>query len=136
MTVGLLATDLAIPLHCVCYNSTSLFISYYPVGLRSNALAVSVHFFINFLLKAFLAHFPHLYLFWVLLANIPVVLAYFTILFLELSWSIYLFYSQGLFDRFFGLPRPNYYILPLITFRAYWPLSQSIEFTNSFPELL
>ena len=93
-------------------------------------------FFINFLLKAFLAHFPHLYLFWVLLANIPVVLAYFTILFLELSWSIYLFYSQGLFDRFFRLPRPNYYILPLITFRAYWPLSQSIEFTNSFPELL
>jgi len=25
--------------------------------------------------------------------------------------------------------------LPLIAFRAYWPLSQPNEFTNSFPEL-
>ena len=41
----------------------------------------------------------------------------------------YFFHSHGCFAKSFGLPRPNYHIL---TFRAYWPLSQPHEFTNSF----
>jgi len=56
-------------------------------------------------------HFPHLYLFWALLANIPVVLAHFIL------WAssahlllLYLFYSYGLFAKSFRLLRPNYHI--------------------------
>ena len=64
MTLSLLATDLAISLHCVCYNFTSLFISYYPMGLWADVTAVSTHFFINLLLKVSLVHLPHLYFFW------------------------------------------------------------------------
>ena len=48
---------------------------------------------------------------------------------------LYLFYSHGLFARFFGLSRLITTSLPIITLRAYWPLSQSIEFTNSSPRL-
>ena len=64
MTVGLLATNPAIPLHCVYYNFVFLFNSYYPMGLRANVPAVSTHFFINPLFRASLTHLPRLYLFW------------------------------------------------------------------------
>ena len=40
------------------------FISCYPMGLWTDTLVVSAHFFLNLLLKASLAHFSHLYLFW------------------------------------------------------------------------
>ena len=85
MTVGLLTANPAISLHHAYYSFISLFISCYLVGLWANALAVPAHFFINLLLRASLAHFPHLYLFWALLANILTVLAHFTTSFLELS---------------------------------------------------
>ena len=84
VSVGLLAVDPAISLHRACDSFTSLFISYYPVGLRADAPAMSAHFFINLLLRVSLAHFPYLYLFWALLANIFAMPAHFIILFLEL----------------------------------------------------
>ena len=77
MSVALLAVDPAIPLHCVCYSITFPFYFLLPMSLRADAPAVPAHFFINILLKASMAHFPHLYLFWALLANIPVVSAHF-----------------------------------------------------------
>ena len=92
--VGLLTTELAVSLHGVGHNFTSLFISCYPVGLRADASAVLAHFFINLLLKAFLAHFPHLYLFCALLANIPAVLAHFTTSFLGFPRPIYFFFTS------------------------------------------
>ena len=97
------------------------------------------HFFINLLLRASLAHFPHLYLFWALLANIFVVLVYFTTSFLGLPRAIYFFFisftpmgfllvSLG----FLGLITTS---LHFVTIWAYWLLSQPIDFTNSFPKL-
>ena len=68
------------------------FFSCYLVGLRADALAMPAHFFINLLLKASLAYFPHLYLFWVLLANIPIMLAYF--IFLRLPRLIYFLFTS------------------------------------------
>ena len=44
----------------------------------------------------------------------------------------YLFHTHGFFAKSFRLPRPNYHIF---NFRAYWPLCQPHEFTNSFLEL-
>ena len=64
MIVGLLATNPIISLHCIYYRFTSLFISYYPTGLQADVPAMLAHFFINLLLRASLAHFPHLCLFW------------------------------------------------------------------------
>ena len=110
MTMGLLAINSAIPLHHACYSITFLFNSCYPVDLQADVPIVPTHFFINLLLRASLAHFSHFYLFWVLLAKIPIVLAHFTISFLGLPRLIYLFYSYGLFTKFFGLFQPNYYI--------------------------
>ena len=72
-----------------------------------------------------------------------------------LYWLTFLLYQP---ISFFELPRPIYFLytsftpmgfllnhlvfldpittsLSLITFQAYWPLSQPNEFTNSFPEL-
>ena len=57
MIVGCLAINPAISLHCVYYSFTFLFISYYPVAFRVDVPAASTHFFINFLLRASLAHF-------------------------------------------------------------------------------
>ena len=74
------------------------FISCYPVGLRVDAPAVPAHFFINLLLKASLVYFPHPYLFWVLLANIPIMLAYFT---------------------FLGLPQPIYFLFTSFTLMGF-----------------
>ena len=64
MTMGLLATNPTIPLHCVYYNFIFLFTSYCPMGLRANVPAVSNHFFINPLYRDSLAHLPCIYLFW------------------------------------------------------------------------
>ena len=130
VSVGLLAIDPAISLHRTCYSFTSLFISCYPVGLRANAPTVPAHFFINFLLIASLTHFPYLYHFWALLANIPTLLAHF------IPWPIYFFFTY--FTSIGFLLNPLGFLdlittfLPLTTLRAYWPLSQSNEFTNSF----
>ena len=70
MTKGLLATDSTISLHRAYYSFTSPFISCYPMGLRADVPVVPTHFFINLLLRASLARFLHLYLYWALLANI------------------------------------------------------------------
>ena len=45
---------------------------------------------------------------------------------------LYLFYSHGLLLNLLGLLGPIIISLPLITFRAYWPLCQPHGFTNSF----
>ena len=66
------------------------------MGLRVDAPVVLAHFFIILLLKASLARFPHFYLFWVLLANIPIVPAHFFISFLGLPRPIYLFFTSFL----------------------------------------
>ena len=75
--------------------------------------------------------------------------------FFGLYWPTFLLYQP---ISFYGFPRPIYFLytsftpmgfllnhlvfldpittsLSLITFQAYWPLSQPNEFTNSFPEL-
>ena len=113
-SVCLLAIDLAISLYCACYCFSSLFISCYPVGLQAYAPTVLAHFFINLLLRAFLAYFPYLYLFWALLATF--LLCQPISLFHSQASSTHLlllclFYSHRLFARSFGLPRPNYHIL-------------------------
>ena len=114
MTVGLLTVDPAVLLHHACYSFTSLFISGYPVGLWADAPAMLAHFFINLLPSASLAHFPHLYFFWALLANTLVVPVHFTTSFLRFSRLIYFFFTSftflSFFARFFELPRPHYHI--------------------------
>ena len=106
--VGLLTIDSAISLHRACYSFTSFFfISCYPMGLRADVPAVPAHFFINLLLKASLAYFPHLYLFWVLLANIPIMLAYFI---------------------FLGLPQPIYFLFTSFTLMGF--LVDLLSFLN------
>ena len=139
MTVGLLATDPTISLHRACYNFNSFFISCYPIGLWADTPAVPTHFFINLLLRASLAHYPHLYLFWALLPNIPAMPTHFTTSFLEIPRPIYSFFTSftpmGFLLNSLGFLSPITTSLPLITFRAYWPLSQSNEFTNSFSRL-
>ena len=139
MTVSLLATDYTISLHRACYNFTSLFISCYPMGLWVDTPAVPAHFFINLLLKASLAHFPHLYLFWALLPNIPTMPTHFTTSSLRLPRPIYSFFTSftlmGFLLDSLGFLGPITTNLPVITFQAYWPLSQPNEFTNSFPRL-
>ena len=138
VSMGLLAIDLAISLHRAYYDFASPFISCYPMGLQADSLAVPTHFFINLLLRASLAHFSRLYLFWALLANIPAVPAHFTT-FLGLPQSIYFFFTFFTPMRFllnsFGFLDLIITFLPLITFRAYWRLSQPNEFVNSFPGL-
>ena len=126
-SMGLLAIDPTISLYRTCYSFTFPFTSYYLVNLWVDVFAVPAHFFSNLLLRASLAHFPHLYLFRALLANIPTVSAYFTTLVLGLPRPIYFFFTfftpmSFLLDSldFLG---PITTSLPLITFRAYWPLS-------------
>ena len=81
----------------------------------ADAPTVPAHFFINLLLRASLAHFPYLYLFWALLANILIVPTHLIISFLRLPWPIYFSYTSftlmGFFVRSSGLSRPNYHIL-------------------------
>ena len=64
------------------------------MGLWVDTFTVPTHFFINLLLRASLAHFPHLYIFWALLANIPAVPAHFTTSFFGLSCPIYFFFTS------------------------------------------
>ena len=103
--------------------SLPLFYFLLPVGLWADTPAVSVHF-------------SHLYLFWVLLANILAVLAHF--ISRACSAHLLLFTYFTLIDF---LLNPLDFLSPistslhLITFRTYWPLSQPNEFTNSFPRL-
>ena len=81
------------PLGWESYHDTSLFLLYYylsfisllPMGLRANAPVEPVHF-------------SHLYLFWALLVNIPIVLA---ISFLRLHRLIYFFFTSFTFMGFF-----------------------------------
>ena len=126
------------PLGWESYHDTSLFLLYYylsfisslPVGLRANAPAEPVHF-------------THLYLFWALLVNIPIVLAHFISqassahLFL-----FYLFYFHGLFSKYSGFPWPNYhsfnsyYFSGLLAFKlTQWShfLGFLYPFTSSLP---
>ena len=139
ISMGLLAIEPTISLHCAYYSFTSFFISCYPMGLQANAPTAPTHFFIHLLLRASLAHFSHLYLFWALLANIAAVPTHFTTSFLEFPWLVYFFFTyftlMGLFLDSLGFLGPITISLSLITFWAYWPLSRPIEFTNLFPEL-
>ena len=45
---------------------------------------------------------------------------------------LYLFYSHGLLLNLLGFLGPTTTSLPLISLRAYWPLSEPYGFTNSF----
>ena len=89
--VGLLATNPVTSLHHVCCSYTLPFTSCYPVNSWTN---VPIHFFVNPLLRASQAHFLHLYLFLILLANIPAVPAHFIISFLGLSQLIYSLFTS------------------------------------------
>ena len=137
--MGLLAIDPAISLRRPYYDFASPFISCYLVGLQADSLAVPTHFFVNLLLRASLAHFSRLYLFWALLANIPTVPTHFTTSFLGLSQPVYFlltsFTFMGFLLDYLDFPCPITISLPFITFWAYWTLSRPIEFTNSFLEL-
>jgi len=139
MIVSLLTTDPTILFRRACYTFTSLFTSYYPVGLQVDVLAMLTHFFINLFLKASLAHFPHLYLFWACWPTFLTCQPIFTNLFLGLPQPICSFFTSFTLMRFLlnslSFLGPITTSFPLITFRAYWPLSQPIGFTNSFPRL-
>jgi len=93
------------------------------VGSQADAPVVLAHFFINLLLRASLAHFPHLYLFWALLASIPAMPTHFIISFLELPHPIYFFFTSFILVGFLidplGFLGPITTSLPLLTFRAY-----------------
>ena len=90
-------------------------------------------------------HFPHLYLFWALLGHIPAMPSHFipwasSAHFIPQASSIhflllYLFYSHGIFLNHLSFHGPITTSLHHITFRAYWPLCQPHEFTNSFLRL-
>ena len=96
------------------------------MGLRANVSTVPVHF-------------PHLYLFWALLANIFAVLVYFATSFLGLPRAIYFFFisftPMGFLLVSLGFLGLIITSLHFVTIWAYWLLSQPIDFTNSFPEL-
>jgi len=90
------------------------------MGLQADVSAVPVQF-------------SHPYLFWALWANIPAVLAHF----IPRASSahlllLHLFYSHRFLLNPLGFLGPTTTSLPLITLRAYWPLSQPNGFTNSF----
>ena len=158
MSLGLLARDLAMPLHCSCYIITFLLFPYYLWAFGLMVLPVYFpHFYLFWVLLAnilvVLAYFPHPYLFWALLANIPTVPAYFPYPYLfwallaniatvptpfiprasstHLLFFFYIFYSHKLLLNPLNFLDPIITSLPLITFWAYWLLSQPNEFTNS-----
>ena len=122
-SMGLLIIDPAISLYRAYFNFTFPSTSCYPVNLWADISIMPIHFFINFLLKVLLAHFPHLYLFWALLANIPTVPTHFTTSFLGLPRSIYLFFTSftliGFLLDSLSFLSPITTFLPLITFRHY-----------------
>ena len=105
------------------YHYLSLFYFLLPVCLRADTPTMPVHF-------------PYLYLFWVLLANIQLCQHN---SFIGFPRPIHFFFTSftlmGYLLNCQGFLGPITTSLPLITFRAYWPLSQPNEFTNSFPGL-
>ena len=118
-----LANDPTMPLHCTCYENTSLLLRCYlwAYGLK----LLPVHFLHSFFFWALLASIPpgpthsipwassaH-FLPWVSLANfIPQAsLAHFLLPFL--------FHSHGFLLNPLGFPSPIITSLPLITFQAY-----------------
>ena len=124
VSVGLLAGDPTRPLCCFCYIITSLsFIFYYPCayGLILLPCQSTFHIFTSFgfcwptFNCASTIHSSGF-------------LVPFTSFFTSFTLMSYLLNCWG----FLG---PITTSLPLITFRAYWPLSQPNEFTNSFPGL-
>ena len=114
-----LAINPAMSFHCVCYNFVFLFISYYLVGLRADVPTVSTHFFINPLLRAFLVHFPRLYLFWAcwptFLPCQPVLPLYSLGFLGQFTSSTPLFTPMGLLLNSFGFLGHFTTSLPLIT---------------------
>ena len=118
-----LAIALAMPLHSSCYNITYLFALLLLLGLWAEPFAMSI----SYIIPSFGLTTQHSR--W---AN-----PFRTLGFLGPFHSLgvahfilpYFFHAHGFFAKSFGLPRPNYHIL---TFRAYWHLSQPHEFTNSF----
>ena len=143
-----LATNLVISLHCVYYNFAFLFISYYPVGLRADVLAISTHFFINPLLRASLAQFPLLYLFWaywlIFLPCQPILPLYSLGFFNPFTTSLPLFTPMGLLLNSFGFLGLFTTLLRLITFLGLLaikanPLSlpiHSLGFSDPFTSFL
>ena len=130
-----------LPCHCIAPTiSLPLFYFLLPMGLQADVSFVSIQFPYPYLFWALLAnistvsaHFLHPYLFWALRANIPAM----PIHFIHRAFSthlliLYLFYSHRFLLNPLGFLDPITTSLLLITFRAYWPLSQPNEFTNSF----
>ena len=119
MTMGLLATNPTIPLHCVYYNFIFLFTSYCPMGLRANVPAVSNHFFINPLYRDSLAHLPCIYLFWACWPTfLPCqpILSFYSLGFLNsFTSSLPLFTPMGLLLNSLDFLGPFSTSLPLIT---------------------
>ena len=115
-----LATNPAILLYCVYYNFAFLFISYHPVDLQANVPAISTHFFIKPLLRASLAHFPRLYLFWaywlIFLPCQPILPFYSLGFFSPFITSLTLFTPMGLLLNSLGFLGLFTMLLPLITF--------------------
>ena len=78
-------------------------------------------------------HFPHLSFFWALFDHISAVPAHFipraSSAYLLL---LYLFYSYGFLLNLLDFLSLTTTSLPLITFQAYWLLSQPYKFTNSY----
>ena len=105
------------------------FISLLPMGLRADAPAspLSTSFLLSgFILTTFLPCQP------ISVLGHPR-LAHFSL------WAssahlliLYIFYSHGFLLNHLGFLGPTTTSLPLITFQAYWPLSQPYEFTNSY----
>ena len=126
-----LADDPTMPLHCSCYDNTSLLLCCYLWAYGLKLLPV---------------HFLHSFFFWALLASIPAGPTH------SIPWASsahfipqaslahfllpYLFHSHGFLLNSLGFLGPITTSLPLITFRAYWPLCQPYKFTNSFFGLL
>ena len=114
MAVGLLAINLVVLLHCVCYSFVFPFTSYYPVGLRANVPAVSTHCFINHWLRASLVHLPHIYLLWAYWPSFlpcqPVLPLYPLGFLSPFTSSLPLFALMGLLLNSLGLPDPFYSI--------------------------
>ena len=104
MSVGLLAGFL--PCHFII-SAISLSLLYFllSMGLRATALAMPIHF-------------PHLYLFWVLLVNILVVPAHFILWAFSAHLLLFTFFTlMGFLLNPLGFFGPITIYLPLITFQ-------------------
>ena len=90
------------------------------MGLRADVLAMSTHFFVNPLLKASLAHFPRLYLFWAywptFLPRQPILPPFSLGLLGPFATSLPLFTPMGLLLNSQDFLGPFTTLLPLISF--------------------